>query len=323
MGIRLRTKKLINAGLAGAGIMLVVSSVGGYVVYSNAQENAIKLKQEYKQEIADLEKVAASNKTVYSLTKDVKKGDKITESMVEKVYVPAAAAPSDSIRDSFLEMNEYYAKTELKAKTVLSDAVLYEEENIENDVREAEYAFIELPSKLVKEEYVDVRIQFPSGDDYVLLTKKKIKNVLGLTVWLNIDEGEILTMSSAIVDAYIEGAKIYAIKYVDEHMQTRSQMTYPVKMNVQELIKESPNVVDIAKLNLEQQNRKRLNATLSELGEDDKQRIKSGNTATKAAITENEDKRSEEERINALNEASQEDAQNELVSGSSLEGVGK
>ncbi|MEX3624885.1 SAF domain-containing protein [Viridibacillus arvi] len=317
MGIRLRTKKLIKAGLVGAGIMLAISSVGSYIIYSNVQDDAFRLKQEYKQEIAELQKVADNNVSVYSIVRDVKKGEKITESMIEEVFVPAGAVPKDIALKPVLDAADYFAKTDLKENQVLSEAMLYKEEAIDNDVREAEYAFIELPTKLKNEEYVDIRIQFPSGEDYVLLSKKKVKDFLGLTVWLNIDEGEILTMSSAIVDAYVEGAKIYAMKYVDEHMQVKSQMTYPVKKNVLELIKESPNVVDIAQLNLEQQNRERLEKSLVDIGDDIKQQVKSGNSSTKSAVTEDSQKRSAEERLESIN---QEAAQQQIISGSESEG---
>lgn len=320
MGIRLRTKKLIRAGLIGAAIMLVFSSVGAYLIYSNAQKNALKQRQEYNQKIEELEQIAKSNHKALRLVTKVKKGEQITESMVKPVYVPAAAASKDLTTIPSLESTKYFAKTDLAAKTVLTDAFLYEEEPIGNDTREAEYAFIELPTDLKKAEYVDIRVQFPSGEDYVLLSKKKIKKIAGITTWFNIDEGEILTMSSAIVDAYVEGAKIYAMKYVDEHMQTKSQMTYPVKKNVLELIRESPNVVDIAKLNLEQQNRDRLNNSLKALSDDEKQQIKSGTSSTKAAVAEDQDKRSAEQRFQALDEASQTEAQKEVVNGASLDG---
>ncbi|MFG3613462.1 hypothetical protein [Rummeliibacillus stabekisii] len=316
MAIRLRTKKLIKANLVGAGIMLVISGAGGFFLYDHYSDNAIKMKREYQTEISKLNSVANQSQRAYALTSDIKKGEKITPDMVEEVFLPDAAAATNRIQVDDVDTTKFFAKTNLKKHTVISDAVLYQDEAINNDERKAEYSFIELPTKLEKDQYVDIRIQFPSGEDYVVLSKKKITDLFGVTMWTTVDEGEILTISSAIVDAYVQGAKIYAIQYVDEHMQENSQMTYPVKNNVKQLIKESPNVVNVAKLNLEQQNRNRLDDALSKLSEEDRQAMDAGKKDTDTKVSEETEKQTTQERLDALaNESSQQDAQDAVVSG--------
>ncbi|GEL05553.1 hypothetical protein [Rummeliibacillus stabekisii] len=316
MAIRLRTKKLIKANLVGAGVMLVISGAGGYFLYDHYSDNAIKMKREYKTEISKLNSVANQSQRAYALIEDIKKGEKITPDMVEEVFLPDAAAAPNRVQVDDVDTTKFYAKTDLKKHTVISEAVLYQDEAINNDERKAEYSFIELPTKLEKDQYVDIRIQFPSGEDYVVLSKKKVTDISGVTMWTTVDEGEILTISSAIVDAYVQGAKIYAIQYVDEHMQENSQMTYPVKNNVKQLIQESPNVVNVAELNLEQQNRKRLDDALSKLSEEDRQAMDAGKKDTDTKISEENEKQTTQERLDALaNESSQQDAQDAVVSG--------
>lgn len=317
MGIRLRTKKLIYSGLAGAGIMLLLSSTGGYLAYNKMEEREIALKREYKGKMEALQLVADQSENALALNQDVAKGEQITESMLTEVYVPEGAAAGDRFLLNTWEAagdTPYFAKTDLTANTLLTESIVYAEEMITNDIREGEYSFIELPSKLEVGKYIDIRIQFPTGDDFVLFSKKKVKDALGVTVWFDIDEGEIMTMSSAIVDAYEQGAKIYALPYVDEHMQQKSEMTYPVKLNVKELIEKDPNIVNIAKLNLEQQNRARVEENLKALDEITKEKIRAGEAATKNALTQDQEKRSAEDRINALNEHQQQE-QYDLVGG--------
>ncbi|MGE7843537.1 SAF domain-containing protein [Lysinibacillus sp. NPDC093712] len=317
MAIRLRTKKLIYSGLAGAGIMLLLTSGGGYLAYSKVQEREIALKQEYKGKMDALQLVADQSENALALNRNVAKGEQITESMLTEVYVPEGAAASDRFLSNTWEAGDvpYYAKTDLTEGMILTDSIVYADEMITNDIREGEYAFIELPSKLEVGKYIDIRIQFPTGDDFVLFSKKKVKDALGVTVWFDIDEGEIMTMSSAIVDAYENGAKIYAMSYVDEHMQEKAEMNYPVKLNVKELIEKDPNIVNIAKLNLEMQNRARVEENLKVMDETTKEKIKSGEAATKNAVSQDQEKRSAEERINAINEQAQQE-QLELVGGS-------
>ncbi|MEK5071638.1 hypothetical protein [Sporosarcina sp. FSL K6-1508] len=298
MNIRLRTKKLIWAGIIGASITLVLAVIGGYFYYTKTQERELALKEQYRAELAVLNETALLNEEGYALKQEVERGDPITEDMLEKVTLVAAAKSEDTLDIIEVKTLDYYAKTDMQAKTVLVESMVYEEEALGGDIREVEYSFIDLPTKLKKEDYVDVRIQFPNGDDYVLLSKKKVKDTLGLTLWANLDEGELLTMSSAIVDAFIEEAKIYALPYVDGPMQPASQMTYPVKKNVMELITDSPNLVNIAKLNLEKQNRDRLEASLVEMNQEQRQKLRQ-----REAESDTQRKQNDQEReLNAMNQ---------------------
>lgn len=293
-----------------------IGSGGFYVWHTKEQERELALIKQYEKKIEVLETTAAQNFTAYSLKSDVGKGDVITPDMLTSVAVPQAAAPADYIRVQDLKRDDkfvYYAKTDMKANMILAQSMLYDTVNITNDIREAEYSFIELPSNISTDSYVDIRIKFPTGDDYVVLTKKHIKKLSGLTVWLNIGESELLTISSAIVDAYLEGAKIYAIPYVDEHMQEKSTMTYPIKPNVQELIKESPNIVNLYELELEKLNRGRLENNLRVMSEEQKSKIQDSDQQVQSKVQQENAKNAEEERLNAMNEQAQQ--QQALIGG--------
>ncbi|PLR70520.1 hypothetical protein [Bacillus sp. UMB0728] len=311
LSVRLRTKKLITAGLWGAAAMLVLSLAAGYFYHSHKQKEELALIDKYEREVDEYREWAGQNETGYALKENVKAGTEITEDMIQQVVLPPLGTAEDLVQPVSLTTKSF-ARIDLKANTVLVDGLVYKEEMIERDVREAEYSYIEIPTKLTGEQFVDVRIQFPTGEDYILLSKKKVKEVDGMTMWLNLDEGELLSMSSAVVDAYIEGAKIYAIPYVDGYVQESSEITYPVKQNVLELIKESPNIVNIAKLNLEKQNRQRLESSLAVMEEAERAKLREGEQSTK---TEVEQKR--EERINSMNQLSEE--QQDLVGSSNEE----
>lgn len=301
MSIRLRTKKLIWSGLIGAAVMLIIATIGGYFFYQHTQDRELAMKKKYQDKMEELQLVAEQSEVGYALTKDVARGEAITGDMLVEVFIPTQAKAENTMIRTQVEATQYFARTDLKANTVLVDTLVYPEENIENDVREVEYSLIELPSKLEATEYVDVRIQFPNGDDYIIFSKKKVKEVAGLTMWMDNDEAEILSMSSAIVDAYIEGAKIYALPYVDGAMQLGSKITYPVKQNVLSLIQSSPNIVNIAKLNLENQNRANLETGLKAMAEEERQKLRQGEASNKEAV----EKQSQIDELNALNQFEQ------------------
>ena len=58
-------------------------------------------------------------------------------------------------------------------------------------------------------------VQFPSGQDYIILSKKKIDRLQYPAFWTTLSEQEILLLSSALVDAYLHNATLYALTYVE------------------------------------------------------------------------------------------------------------
>lgn len=295
------------AGIIGASVMLVLSTIGGYIFYNKTKERELALSEKYRAELSVLKETVAQNEEGWALKENVERGTLISKDMLEKVTLPSAATSEDIITSIGADTLNYFAKTDLLANTVLVESMVYENEPLANDVREGEYSFIQLPTNLEVDDYVDVRIQFPNGDDYIFLSKKKVKATEGLTVWIDVDEGDQLTMSSAIVDAFVEEGKIYAMPYIDGPMQADAQLTYPVKKNVLALIEESPNIINRAKLNLEAQNRERLDNGLKEMTDEMRQKLRQGESSTDQKRKQDD----QERELNAMNQFDQEDAVND------------
>ncbi len=123
------------------------------------------------------------------------------------------------------------------------------DEAVADDVRIHGFPYIKLTNRLQAGDYVDVRISFADGGDFVLLSKKRVQGIEPLgeegtnSIWFTVSEEEILRLSSAVVDAYLnEGCSIYAIQYVSE-TQKEAVVNYVVSDLVKELIEENPNIV--------------------------------------------------------------------------------
>lgn len=131
--------------------------------------------------------------------------------------------------------------------------VMSQLEDVMDDVRIHGFPYIKLTNRLSVGDYVDVRISFADGGDFVLLSKKKIMGIEPLgeegtnSIWFVVSEEEILRLSSAVVDAYLnEGCSIYAIKYVSE-TQKEAIVNYVVSDLIKQLMEENPNIVEKAK----------------------------------------------------------------------------
>ncbi len=160
---------------------------------------------------------------------------------------------SDTDNKEYLELNSVplVAKVSMKKNTLITTELLSKSDNVvQKDVRKQEYNMIVLPMDLVTGDYIDIRLMLPSGQDYIVVSKKEVEipNINGVdsedTFWVNLTEDEILHMSCAIIDAYqISGAKLYATKYTEAGMQEAATPTYPVNASTLEQLQSDPNIL--------------------------------------------------------------------------------
>lgn len=144
----------------------------------------------------------------------------------------------------------------MKANTVMTQQlVVQSDEQVTDDTRQEQFNMITLPVDLMTGDYVDIRFRTPTGLDSIVVSKALVtipqngdKTYVNDTIMVNLREDEILSMSSAIVEAYgLNGAELYITKYVDPAMQEASLPTYTPNAVVTAQIQSNPNIVEIAK----------------------------------------------------------------------------
>lgn len=161
-----------------------------------------------------------------------------------------------------LANNALVAKIDLNKNTVMSaDMIEESSEKTTDDLREQEYNMITLPIDLKDDDVIDIRLRIPTGEDYIVQSKKRVK-LIGTadggdasayvnTISIKQTEGDILTMSAAIVDTYrMKGSKLYATRYTDPGLQNQAQLTYIPSTETEYLIQRDPNIVERAKASL-------------------------------------------------------------------------
>jgi hypothetical protein len=244
---------MLYAGLAGAAVMGILFA--GYAVFSTVQHHAreARIREDYRQQIAKLEQARLNEEksmvSGWALLRDVAAGETVSAKDLANIKLPRGAAPDNLLENSDASVVKI-AKIELKKGTALTDAMIYEQGPLPDDLRNRELQVIALPSDLHERDVVDVRIQFSTGQDYIILSKKKIGKLLNPAMWITMSEQEILSLSSAMVDAYLHEAKLYAITYVEPEMQDKAIPTYPVNKEVLKLIESDPNIVKKAEQKL-------------------------------------------------------------------------
>lgn len=205
-------KKVVTSAVV-TGIILILVFVALSAVYITNTNNTI----------AELQKKGEVVQR-YVFVNDMLVGDVVTAGDVVLVDVKGESAASDSY--TTLSMIGKRLKVNAEKKTIVTKSLFYEDDkNPEMTTRLQEFNMITLPSDLDVGDFIDVRIRFATGEDYAVVVGKKVE-LLGAseeksnTIFLRLNEEEIVRMSSAIIESYVKGGiNLYANKYVDPDNQ--------------------------------------------------------------------------------------------------------
>lgn len=245
-------------------------------LYLNMADSIIEITQEdgeyYKMVNGQKEKVSLRTDPIQddqgAFIVDTNKEDTITrvyqEASTGQYYVYRLDSSTMNTGNNKTRVKEYLeinnvpviAKVDMNKNTVITpDLVVQSDEVVTDDTRQQEYNVVILPTDLLTDDYIDIRLMTPSGQDFIVVSKVKVeipKNADGTyvadTIKLNLREDETLAMSSAIVEASgLLGSKLYAAKYVEAGMQQSALPTYTPNAAVTAQIQSNPNIVEQAK----------------------------------------------------------------------------
>lgn len=270
MFVRPRRFRMILAFLLGLGISVALLVAGYFYYMSNLDRLESELKARAMEEARQAFNEEYPMSLVYVFKNDKKAGEIIGDTDLEPAEINEWAIPTDAV----LRPEEAAGKVmrcDITRNTVVTRSLFYSEEEFPDDLRITEYSVINLPAGLEPGNFIDIRIMFPNGLDYIVLSKKKVIDLkkdegkpVGLVV-LHMTEEEILRMSSAIVDAsLVDGAVLYAVRYVAPDIQKEAARTYPPNLEVLELIASNPNIVEKAVETLEVRSRLNFEKSMNE-----------------------------------------------------------
>ena len=207
-------KKVIATGIIAFTIPVVLGSVA-FMQYNKKKEA----------EIAELKRKSETTKG-YVFADNLLEGDIIAASDLLLVDIKGESAPIDSFSGSRDEIVGRRLRINAEKRTIVTESMLMDEVDIHPELSERlqEFNMLLLPSDLNQGDYVDIRITFPSGENYVVVAGKEVKK-LGTTVdsntiFLQLDEEEIEKTTAAILESYMsDGIKVYVTKYVEPSAQ--------------------------------------------------------------------------------------------------------
>lgn len=247
---------------------------------------------------------------VIKLTKDLNQYDILTTDDFEIVALPSKYAKGDFF-DAAKSVVGLSVSSDLVSGTYLYNNMVFSAKTLPKDLRVYEISHLLTQSILQKGDSVDVRISFPSGLDYIVLSKKVLidkkkleDDALKELCIFHLNEAEILRLSSALVDAYLhQGTYLYTTLYVSGGSQPRAEVTYPANADVMALIEQDPNIVERAVVALEAQKRKQLSDSLINLSSDTARPIPQNVVKTAEVANMSDGKLAEDTNANTKNDS--------------------
>ncbi len=211
------------------------------------------------------EAIEALQKQVYVATVDLESGQEVTMDDFSMGTVQTLV-PSDTMLEvddfEFKDKNgdiitriddegnpiqkTMIVKIDIPAGSIITKDMLEDsEDELDDSQRIQEFNMIQLPSQLKNGDYIDVRVTYPNGQDFIVLSKKQVMGTNSTSVWLKLNELELSIMNNAIVESYSSvGTKLYAIEYIEPGMQQKATPTYVVSSEAMNLINRNPNIVN-------------------------------------------------------------------------------
>lgn len=237
MAVNPMQKKARISFILGFFVMFLIAAIVGAILFMQI----LNLKKENQDRMA-------KEKTVYMLARDIKSGEELTDSDIVSGSVITSMAQNNTVTPKYLSETNLIAKIDLPKGAILTTSMITpSDEKITDDLRMQEYNMLLLPSDLEKNDYIDIRFQYPNGQNYIVVSRKRVISASQNTIFLKMNEIEIETLTNAIVESYIlEGSLLYANKFEDAGIQKASTPTYVVSEQVYNMIMNNPNITTTA-----------------------------------------------------------------------------
>ncbi len=274
--------------------------------------------------------------TCYTVATQVEPGTQLKADLLVEMSVPSTwltddyCSLSDIIQEQVTTEDEsgnkhiesgMYAKTYINPGTPITKSILMTDPIIDS-TREIDVVANRWPIGLKVGDYVDIRVTYPMGEDFIVLSHKRVYEVNEQTLKLHMTEEEQHLYQAALVDYYVnleDGMDIYFSKYIEPGVQDAATPYYSVPHNIAAVCLKDPNIVDAAMVQVKEDLLNMQNTYGSPFAAEGDQRpgfIRSGRDRLNSAV--NSDYNSWKNDYDQAQEQQQQDAASSDEDGDSL-----
>lgn len=229
--------------------LLFIIAIAILIIFSKKSLDEYKLAVSERDEQigtleASLNDIGALDKG-YVLNRDVRAGEMIKIDYFTEVSVPEKLGLG--IIKATDDLEGAYFRTSLKEGTVLTTEDINYTEVLDSE-RYVDVVLDQLPVGVKEGDYIDLRITFPYGEDFIAISGKLIEQINNNILKLKLNENEIVVYNSMLLDRVLyAGTEIRAVTYVDAGSQETAEAFYPINQSQSELLLQNPNALELSK----------------------------------------------------------------------------
>lgn len=179
-------------------------------------------------------------------------------------YVKMSQNKKDKVDSNTMEMRQkelvVVGTTEDSDLETSHSVKTVDREILSGTERAVETHTVLLQKDLIDDDLVDVRIHYPNGEEYIVLSKRgchELKQEEGRVTFF-LTEEEILCLSSSIVDCIQFDATLYTVRYLRDKKSISSVVNYIPREDICQLMIDNPNIIGEAETSLQEKYRKKL-----------------------------------------------------------------
>lgn len=235
----------LNIGLIVATVFFFILNIVQFVYWRNITDET---RETYTAEIAELNATIASYGEpveVYTVTAAVKAGDVIEAENIETMKMYSSLLTDQYVTNPKDITDRYYKVAVNPGTPIMKNMVMDEE--LDDSMRDRDIILDRMTVGLEEGDYIDIRMTMPYGDDYVVLSHKRVYALNDGTIKLHLNELEWNTYQGALIDYFLNkeyGCTLYADKYIEPGLQQDAVKFYAVPTNIAALLQKNPNIIN-------------------------------------------------------------------------------
>ncbi|MFD0588521.1 SAF domain-containing protein [Paenibacillus sp. GCM10027627] len=236
--------------IASVVILFVGTNIGQYFVIWKPKMNDMKVA--YEQEIAGLNETIERIGPIVQVwaikddAKDLFAGGVIKEEDLLLRELPESFVTQSLVINPETIIGKYYRINMLPGTLLSTDMVM--EDPIDDTVRLYDIVANVIPIGLKVGDYIDFRIVYPFGEDYIVLSRKRVEAINDKVIKLKMSELEIHYYQASLVDHFLnsnKGSQLYMTKYLEPGIQKAATPYYSVPENILSIMKSNPNITEV------------------------------------------------------------------------------
>lgn len=228
--------------------LVLTNVIQGFLWFRNKANTVARYEAEQTALTMQLQAYGSDVKC-YTVKTSVKPGDTITADNIEVITYPSSYVTDQMVTSPTDIYGKLFKVTLVHGTPITYNMVM--EDDVRADTRDYDIILDMWPVGLTAGDYIDINIEMPYGDRYIVVPYKRVYEVNENTLKVHFTAAELDTYLGALVDLALNseyGATVFATRYVEPGLQDKAVAYYAVPNNIAALIQKNPNIVDKAEL---------------------------------------------------------------------------